>query len=127
MRICWCGLPRVAAEFLVSLRSCRIVNDDNLKKGILFPLRHTITVSNIIILCQETFRKRRFYSLAMSKEFLDHNLFNDPKVRTIHRDYPDYRAKDVRNSILWPPLVSGMGITQQVEGKHSCASTHTKR
>ena len=24
--------------------------------------------------------------------------------KTIHRDYPDYRAKDVRNSILWPAL-----------------------
>ena len=43
-------------------------------------------------------------SLSMSKGFLDHNLFHDPNVTTIHRDYPDNRAKDVRNSILWPSL-----------------------
>ena len=36
-------------------------------------------------------------SLSMSKGFLDHNLFHDPNVTTIHRDYPDDRAKDVRN------------------------------
>ena len=41
---------------------------------------------------------------AMSKEFLDHNLFHDPNVTTIHRDYPDNRAKDVRNSILCPGI-----------------------
>ena len=39
-------------------------------------------------------------SLSMSKGFLDHNLFHDPNVTAIHRDYPDNRAKDVRNSIL---------------------------
>ena len=44
-------------------------------------------------------------SLSMSKGFLDHNLFHDPNVTTIHRDYPDNRAKDVRISILWPALV----------------------
>ena len=43
-------------------------------------------------------------SLSMSKGFLDHNLFHDPNVTTIHRDYPDNRAKDVRISILWPAL-----------------------
>ena len=43
-------------------------------------------------------------SRAMSKGFLDHNLFHDPNVTTIHRDYPDNRAKDVRNSILWPSV-----------------------
>ena len=43
-------------------------------------------------------------SRAMSKGFLDHNLFHDPNVTTIHRDYPDNLAKDVRNSILWPSL-----------------------
>ena len=45
-------------------------------------------------------------SLSMSKGFLDHNLFHDPNVTTIHRDYPDNRAKDVRISILWPALLS---------------------
>ena len=45
-------------------------------------------------------------SRAMSKGFLDHNLFHDPNVTTIHRDYPDNRAKDVRNSILWPSLAT---------------------
>ena len=44
-------------------------------------------------------------SRAMSKGFLDHNLFHDPNVTTIHRDYPDNRAKDVRNLILWPSLM----------------------
>ena len=44
-------------------------------------------------------------SLSMSKGFLDHNLFHDPNVTTIHRDYPDNRAKDVRISILCPALV----------------------
>ena len=43
-------------------------------------------------------------SLSMSKGFLDHNLFHDPNVTTIHRDFPDNRAKDVRISILWPAL-----------------------
>ena len=43
--------------------------------------------------------------LSMSKGFLDHNLFHDPNVTTIHRDYPDNREKDVRISILWPALV----------------------
>ena len=43
-------------------------------------------------------------SLSMSKGFLDHNLFHDPNVTTIHRDYPDNRAKDVRISILCPAL-----------------------
>jgi len=33
-------------------------------------------------------------SLSMSKGFLDHNLFQDPNVTTIHRDYHDNRAKD---------------------------------
>ena len=42
--------------------------------------------------------------LSMSKGFLDHNLFHDPNVTTIHRDYPDNRAKDVRISILCPAL-----------------------
>ena len=45
-------------------------------------------------------------SLSMSKGFLDHNLFHDPNVTTIHCDYPDNRAKDVRISILWPALVA---------------------
>ena len=44
-------------------------------------------------------------SLSMSKGFLDHNLFHDPNVTTIHRDYPDNRAKDVRISILCPALI----------------------
>ena len=43
--------------------------------------------------------------LSMSKGFLDHNLFLDPNVTTIHRDYPDNRAKDVQISILCPVLV----------------------
>ena len=47
-------------------------------------------------------------SLSMSKGFLDHNLFHDPNVTTIHRDYPDNRAKDVRISILWPALATGL-------------------
>ena len=34
-------------------------------------------------------------SLSMSKGFLDHNLFHDPNVTTIHSDFPDNRAKDV--------------------------------
>ena len=46
-------------------------------------------------------------SLSMSKGFLDHNLFHDPNVTTIHRDYPDNRAKDVRISILCPALNVG--------------------
>ena len=45
-------------------------------------------------------------SLSMSKGFLDHNLFHDPNVTTIHRDYPDNRAKDVRISILCPALAA---------------------
>ena len=49
-------------------------------------------------------------SLSMSKGFLDHNLFHDPNVTTIHRDYPDNRAKDVRISILWPALKGGEAI-----------------
>ena len=44
-------------------------------------------------------------SLSMSKGFLDHNLFHDPNVTTIHRDFPDNRAKDVRISILCPALL----------------------
>ena len=36
--------------------------------------------------------------------FLDHNHFDDPNVTTIHSDYPDNQAKDVRTSILWPAL-----------------------
>jgi len=48
--------------------------------------------------------RRRFYSFSMSKVFLDRNLFNDPEVRMIHHDYPDYRAEDVRHSIVRPPL-----------------------
>ena len=47
-------------------------------------------------------------SPSMSKGFLDHNLFHDPNVTTIHRDYPDNRGKDVRNSILWPSLFLGI-------------------
>ena len=43
-------------------------------------------------------------SLSMSKGFLDHNLFHDPNVTTIHRDYSDNQAKDVRILILWPAL-----------------------
>ena len=39
-------------------------------------------------------------SLSMSKGFLDHNLFHDPNVTTIHCDNPDNRAKDVWNSAL---------------------------
>ena len=42
--------------------------------------------------------------LSISKGFLGQNYFNDPKVRTIHRDYLDYGEKDVRNSILWPAV-----------------------
>ena len=49
-------------------------------------------------------------SLSMSKGFLDHNLFHDPNVTTIHRDYPDNRAKDVRISILWPALPTVMKL-----------------
>ena len=54
-------------------------------------------------------------SLSMSKGFLDHNLFHDPNVTTIHRDYPDNRAKDIRNLItkkastsssLWPKFLA---------------------
>ena len=44
-------------------------------------------------------------SLSMSKGFLDHNLSHDPNVTTIHRDYPDNRAKDVWISILYPALI----------------------
>ena len=33
-------------------------------------------------------------------------FFHDPNVTTIHRDYPDNRAKDVRISILWPALIN---------------------
>ena len=50
-------------------------------------------------------------SLSMSKGFLDHNLFHDPNVTTIHRDYPDNRAKDVRISILWPALCRTVVLT----------------
>ena len=55
-------------------------------------------------------------SLSMSKGFLDHNLFHDPNVTTIHRDYPDNRAKDVRISILWPALIVGTAVSTNLLG-----------
>ena len=58
-------------------------------------------------------------SRAMSKGFLDHNLFHDPNVTTIHRDYPDNRAKDVRISILCPALtLIGPLDVGQSDGDH---------
>ena len=59
-------------------------------------------------------------SLSMSKGFLDHNLFHDPNVTTIHRDYPDNRAKDVRISILWPALPSRLDVGEYIIPRRSC-------
>ena len=53
-------------------------------------------------------------SPSMSKGFLDHNLFHDPNVTTINRDYPDNRAKDVRNSILWPSLAAATTVFSMI-------------
>ena len=59
--------------------------------------------------------------LSMSKGFFDHDLFHDPNVTTIHCDYPDNWAKDVRNSILWPSLVSPKEV-ESVEISHTPAN-----